>query len=151
MDGVTRRDFLKGTLGVGACIAMGMSGRKSVLNGDYDVEWDEAIRENENRDWGLAIRENCLREQIGYLMNETDTGIVYTHRREDRERVTSVFCDRGFFGKDVPVRHLRVIRQKLLDNFVCRNNGNSYNYATIYVRDRGMSAVGWDYYSNIFS
>jgi hypothetical protein len=142
-----RRSFVGGILGgIALCCIPGKM--KGVEDGKYDKAWDEAIEENKNRDYVSALNEHCLREWVGYLMERTNTGIVYIGKDGGGKEM---FSKRGFFGGDVPVRHLKAAEPLFMRNFVWKGRGDSYKYSTVLVGDKSMQPNGRDLYLNNIS
>jgi len=135
MVGISRRDFMKGVLGVGVGLALAgvAPEHKKVL--DYEG-WDEAIEENKNRDWDEAI----LREEVRCLMNERSVDLSYRYG----SGCVDFFYSKNIVYWDVPLRHFEELKVMLHNDFYY---GEGLFGLTISVIDRDISFSSRDVYS----
>lgn len=148
---ISRRGFIGG---VCAMFAAGLPGVVSISSGKEAAKGNVRgffARFMYDRVYAAAFDEHYLRKGIGYLMGETDSGIVYVFRDGCGEKITGIYGEGGFFNKNVPTRHLDIIVDMLLDNFSHRINGSSYKHSTLFVRDKNVSSDGKDFYLNTIS
>jgi hypothetical protein len=139
MDKVSRREFLRGSLAGGACVAIGLRG-----NSEWKYKWrgedevDAKIEDVKRMAEREALKEHRLREQISELMMETNVGVEYCYREENGRIVNSFFNSGKFVGGYIPVRHLKRVRSALSLGLFRMRSRYCFDYATMFVRDRNV-------------
>ena len=98
MEGITRRNFVKKS-GVVAALAT-----NDPLKTLQEIEL--------NLDWGAAIEENDLRNEVSGFMKEMNFEVVYHRGSETRETIRRVNY-KQIAGFDMPIRKLREIKKHL--------------------------------------